>query len=126
MSVGPDMDTKITEVVLLEKQLSETRACTLSVDTICKVIPMCNSIQVFRHGSIFEICFKFLGPSISCLQYWRSQNALKQHERKCGAQKNYHIEFSQQGLASCRILEEDLADVLVSVHLLLPGYLFYG
>ena len=34
--------------------------------------------------------------------------------------------FSQQGLASCRILEEDLADVLVSVHLLLPGYLFYG
>ena len=61
----------------------------------------------------FEICFKFLGPSVSCLQYWGSQNALKQHERKCGPQRKLSpLEEFFLTMIRLRVglLEEDLAD----------------
>ena len=81
VSVGTDLqwETRITElearVVLLEKQLNETRARTLSIDTILQNDTKVQFYTGFPSRKHFEICFKFPGPSVSCLQYWGSQNA---------------------------------------------------
>ena len=119
VSVGTDLqwETRITElearVVLLEKQLNETRACTLSIDTILQNDTKVQFYTGFPSQKHFEICFKFLGPSVSCLQYWGSQNASKQHGRKCGPQRKLSpLEEFFLIMIRLRVglLEEDLAD----------------
>ena len=38
----------------------------------------------FSSRGHFEVCFKFLGPSVNCLQYWGSHNAADKEGVKCG------------------------------------------
>jgi ssDNA-specific exonuclease RecJ len=38
----------------------------------------------FSSRGHFEACFKFLGPSVNCLQYWGSRNAADKEGVKCG------------------------------------------
>ncbi len=59
-----------------------------------------------------EICFKFLWPSVTCLQYWGSQKAKDQQGRKCGpTRKLSPLEEFVITLVRLRLglLEEDLA-----------------
>ena len=71
------------------------------------------SVAGFLSQKHSEICSKFLGPSVSCLQYWGSQNALEQHRRNCGPQRKLSPlwELSQIMIwPHVGVLEEDSAD----------------
>ena len=72
----------------------------------------------FSSREHFEACFKFLGPSVKCLQYWGSHNAANKEGVKCGPPRKLPP-LEEFFLTLCRLrlglLEEDLAD-RYSVH----------
>ena len=78
VSVGTDLqwETRVAKleakVVLLEKQLNEARARTLSMDIILQNDAKVQFYTGFPSRKHFEMCFKFLGPSVSCVDHRES------------------------------------------------------
>ena len=119
ISVGTDLEweSRIHElqskVQELESRLAESQACACSIETILKNDNKVQFYTGFPSRQHLNICFDFLGPSVTCLQYWGSKNTVRQKERKCGRRRKLSpLEEFVITLMRLRLglFEEDLGD----------------